>query len=44
MRSTANGPIVSGLTDDFTAIAENPYTGTGGAVASPPMPRRATTR
>ncbi|GAA5084395.1 penicillin acylase family protein [Microbacterium yannicii] len=35
VRSTANGPIVSGLTDDFTAIAENPYTGTAGTVAAP---------
>jgi penicillin amidase len=35
VRSTANGPIVSGLTDDFTAIAENPYTGTGGTVVEP---------
>ena len=28
IRSTGHGPIISGLTDDFTAIAE-PYTGTG---------------
>ncbi|MFK4806478.1 penicillin acylase family protein [Microbacterium sp. ZW CA_36] len=35
VRSTVNGPIVSGLTDDFTAIAENPYTGTAGTVAAP---------
>ncbi len=35
VRSTANGPIVSGLTDDFTAIAENPYIGTGGTVVAP---------
>ncbi|WP_426322868.1 penicillin acylase family protein [Microbacterium sp. E-13] len=32
VRSTANGPIVSGLTGDFTAIADNPYSGTGGTV------------
>lgn len=36
VRSTANGPIVSGLTDDFTSIAEAPYTGTGGTVTEPP--------
>ncbi|MBW9120221.1 penicillin acylase family protein [Microbacterium trichothecenolyticum] len=36
VRSTANGPIVSGLTDDFTAIADAPYTGTGGTVTEPP--------
>ena len=35
VRKTANGPIVSGLTDDFTAIAEAPYTGTGGDVTEP---------
>lgn len=35
VRSTANGPIVSGLTDDFTAIAESPYVGTGGTVVAP---------
>ncbi|MDQ7876878.1 penicillin acylase family protein [Microbacterium sp. QXD-8] len=35
VRSTVNGPIVSGLTDDFTAIADNPYTGTAGTVAAP---------
>lgn len=27
IRATGHGPIVSGLTDDFTAIAEDPYTG-----------------
>ncbi|GAA3919124.1 penicillin acylase family protein [Microbacterium invictum] len=27
IRSTGHGPIVSGLTDDLTAIAESPYTG-----------------
>ncbi|GAA5201012.1 penicillin acylase family protein [Microbacterium jejuense] len=36
VRATANGPIVSGLTDDFTEIAENPYVGTGGTVTAPP--------
>ncbi|MFD4957959.1 penicillin acylase family protein [Microbacterium sp. NPDC058389] len=36
VRSTANGPIVSGLTDDFTEIAEHPYVGTGGTVTEPP--------
>ncbi|MBW9092547.1 penicillin acylase family protein [Microbacterium jejuense] len=36
VRSTANGPIVSGLTDDFTEIAEHPYVGTGGTVTAPP--------
>ncbi|WP_194397057.1 penicillin acylase family protein [Microbacterium atlanticum] len=35
VRSTVNGPIVSGLTGDFTAIADAPYTGTDGTVAAP---------
>ena len=35
IRSTVNGPILSGLTPDFTAIAEDPYSGTDGAVAAP---------
>ncbi len=35
IRSTANGPIVSGLTNDFTAIADDPYTGTDGTIAEP---------
>lgn len=35
VRSTVNGPIVSGLTDDFTAIADDPYTGTDGTVVAP---------
>jgi penicillin amidase len=35
IRSTVNGPIVSGLTDDFTAIAEDPFTGTDGTVTAP---------
>ena len=30
IRSTVHGPIISGLTDDFTAIAADPYTGTDG--------------
>lgn len=33
VRSTVHGPIVSGLTDDFTAIAEDPYAGSTDAVA-----------
>ena len=35
IRSTVNGPIVSGLTGDFTAIADEPFTGTDGTVAAP---------
>ena len=35
IRSTVNGPIVSGLTPDFDAIAADPYTGTGGVVTAP---------
>ncbi|WP_019182036.1 penicillin acylase family protein [Microbacterium yannicii] len=35
IRSTVNGPIVSGLTDDFTAMAEDPFTGTDGTVTAP---------
>jgi penicillin amidase len=38
IRSTVNGPIVSGLTDDFTAIADEPFTGTDGSVAAPASP------
>ncbi|MDW4574548.1 penicillin acylase family protein [Microbacterium sp. M3] len=38
VRSTVNGPIVSGLTDDFTAIADDPFTGTAGTVAAPATP------
>ena len=35
IRSTVHGPIVSGLTEGFTAIAGNPYlSGDGGAVAA----------
>lgn len=36
VRSTVNGPIVSGLTADFTSIAEAPYVGTDGSVTEPP--------
>ena len=35
IRSTGNGPIVSGLTDDFTAIAADPHVGSGGEVEQP---------
>ena len=35
VRSTVHGPIVSGLTDDFTAIADDPYTGQTDAVLAP---------
>lgn len=35
IRSTVHGPIISGLTDDYTAIAEDPWTGSGGDVAQP---------
>ncbi|WP_194410131.1 penicillin acylase family protein [Microbacterium cremeum] len=35
IRSTANGPIVSGLTADFTAIADEPATGETDEVATP---------
>ncbi len=35
IRSTVHGPIVSGLTGDFTAIAADPYTGTTDAVTAP---------
>ena len=38
IRSTVHGPIVSGLTDDFTAIATDPYTGTDGKVSEPTDP------
>ncbi|WP_341995328.1 penicillin acylase family protein [Microbacterium sp. LWH7-1.2] len=36
VRSTVNGPIVSGLTGDFTSIAETPYVGAGGTVTETP--------
>uniref|UniRef100_UPI00261227D2 penicillin acylase family protein n=1 Tax=Microbacterium sp. TaxID=51671 RepID=UPI00261227D2 len=32
IRSTVHGPIISGLTEDFTAIADDPVTSTGDAV------------
>jgi len=35
VRSTVHGPIVSGLTDDFTAIADDPFTGTTDAATAP---------
>ena len=35
IRSTAHGPIISGLSSDETAIAENPYVGVGG-IPTPP--------
>jgi penicillin amidase len=35
IRSTIHGPIVSGLTDDFTQIATDPYTGTDDVVTEP---------
>lgn len=35
IRSTVHGPIISGLTDDYTAIADEPWTGTGGEVSEP---------
>ncbi|MEZ3161872.1 penicillin acylase family protein [Microbacterium sp. BWT-B31] len=38
IRSTANGPIVSGLTGEFTTIADDPYVGTSGLIAEPANP------
>ena len=35
IRSTVHGPIVSGLTADFDAIADDPVTGTAGATVTP---------
>ncbi|GAA1998236.1 penicillin acylase family protein [Microbacterium ulmi] len=35
IRSTVHGPIISGLTDDFTAIADDPYAGSRGVSAPP---------
>ncbi|MDE0545046.1 penicillin acylase family protein [Microbacterium sp. C7(2022)] len=32
IRSTVHGPIVSGLTSDFTSITEEPYVGSGGDI------------
>ncbi len=34
VRSTVHGPIISGLSEDFTAIADDPVTGTGTAVTA----------
>ncbi|HAM12070.1 MAG TPA: hypothetical protein DCO91_01840, partial [Microbacterium sp.] len=34
-RSTVHGPIISGLTPDFDAIAADPVVGTAGAAATP---------
>ncbi|WP_424446749.1 penicillin acylase family protein [Microbacterium sp. CH-015] len=36
VRSTVHGPIVSGLTDGFTAVASGPYTGSTGAATPAP--------
>ena len=38
IRSTGHGPIISGLTDAFTAIADQPYTGTAGLITEPVGP------
>ena len=38
IRSTVHGPIISGLTDDFTAIAEDPSAGLAAGGASPTTP------
>ena len=35
IRSTVNGPILSGVSDDFDAIATDPFTGAAGVVAAP---------
>ncbi len=35
IRTTEHGPIISGLTDDFTAIATQPYLGTAGRPSGP---------
>ena len=35
IRSTVNGPILSGVNGDFDAVAADPYTGTGGSVTPP---------
>ncbi|HWS50611.1 MAG TPA: penicillin acylase family protein [Microbacterium sp.] len=37
IRSTVHGPIISGLTDDFTAIATDPAPALGSAGATPPV-------
>ena len=36
VRSTVHGPIVSGLTDGFTAVASDPYTGSTDAATPAP--------
>lgn len=36
VRSTVHGPIVSGLTDGFTAVASDPYTGSTDAASPAP--------
>ncbi|PRA81262.1 penicillin acylase family protein [Microbacterium sp. MYb66] len=38
IRSTVHGPIISGLTDDFTAIAEDPAPALDADVGTPPAP------
>ncbi|MFH8251756.1 penicillin acylase family protein [Microbacterium sp. B2969] len=38
IRSTAHGPLVSGLTSDFDAIAADPYQGTDGTTSPPVAP------
>lgn len=38
IRSTVHGPIISGLTDDFTAIADDPSVGSAGQVGEPVDP------
>ncbi|MCT1478609.1 penicillin acylase family protein [Microbacterium sp. p3-SID336] len=38
IRSTVHGPIISGLTDDFTAIAEDPAPALGAEGAAPAAP------
>lgn len=35
IRSTVHGPIISGLTDDYAAIADDPWTGSTREVAQP---------
>ena len=38
IRSTVHGPIISGLTDDFTAIADDPEPALGADVGTPAAP------
>ncbi|MFP3607810.1 penicillin acylase family protein, partial [Paraburkholderia sp. SIMBA_053] len=38
IRSTVHGPIISGLTDDFTAIADAPEAGLAAGGATGPAP------